>query len=300
MASGYGNQLELVCKPREINDVASVISLRLTVGAFAVYLQLTAQESYIVDKHCWPSSRLTSFSFRESLLGSDESPDVFLALRKTIQGALLKYDELHTILCEIETRINDRSLVMLSRLPSVRTRIYPCDDTTSEVDHLIRRWQYQQRLTPLAELWRLRTLFGGVSEKALMCAFVAGLSENVRQLLRVGLRMEDLGLSQIPSRARAIITDERPVDALNTCLNVRGPGVWCPTVPPARRCYECGGPNHFARDCLARRQGAGSGKQNPPTRKRRWRRGSVVRAASRQGNEHRAEAAAPSFCLRGH
>ncbi|KRZ70968.1 hypothetical protein T10_8716 [Trichinella papuae] len=234
MASGYGNQLELVCKPREINDVASVISLRLTVGAFAVYLQLTAQESYIVDKHCWPSSRLTSFSFRESLLGSDESPD------------------------------------------------------------------YQQRLTPLAELWRLRTLFGGVSEKALMCAFVAGLSENVRQLLRVGLRMEDLGLSQIPSRARAIITDERPVDALNTCLNVRGPGVWCPTVPPARRCYECGGPNHFARDCLARRQGAGSGKQNPPTRKRRWRRGSVVRAASRQGNEHRAEAAAPSFCLRGH
>ncbi|KRZ01234.1 hypothetical protein T11_17316 [Trichinella zimbabwensis] len=185
MASGYGNQLELVCKLREINDVASVISLRLTVGAFAVYLQLTAQESYSVDKHCWPSSRLTSLwpnisSFRESLLGSDESPDVFLALRKTIQGVLLKYDELHTILCEIETRINDRPLVMvdyicgeaaltpahllisreLSRLLSVRTRIYRCDDTTSGVDHLIRRWQYQQRLAAMAELWRLRTLFG--------------------------------------------------------------------------------------------------------------------------------------------
>ncbi|KRX40420.1 hypothetical protein T05_810, partial [Trichinella murrelli] len=35
------------------------------------------------------------------------------ALRKTIRGALLKCDELHTVLCEIETRINDRPLVLM-------------------------------------------------------------------------------------------------------------------------------------------------------------------------------------------
>ncbi|KRY64892.1 hypothetical protein T11_9909, partial [Trichinella zimbabwensis] len=40
----------LVCKLREINDVASVISLRLTGGAFAVYLQLTSQERSSVEK----------------------------------------------------------------------------------------------------------------------------------------------------------------------------------------------------------------------------------------------------------
>ncbi|KRZ04078.1 hypothetical protein T11_4559 [Trichinella zimbabwensis] len=95
------------------------------------------------------------------------------ALRKTIRGALLKYDELHTVLCEIEARINDRPLVFmgddiageaaltpahflisreLSRLPSVSTGVYRRDDTPSGVHHLIRRWQYQQRLT--AQLWK--------------------------------------------------------------------------------------------------------------------------------------------------
>ncbi|KRZ83021.1 hypothetical protein T08_5899 [Trichinella sp. T8] len=113
----------------------------------------------------------------------------------------------------------------------------------------------------LAELRRLATLFGGVSEKALACAFVAGLPENVRQQLKVRSRMGYLGLSQILTRARAIITDERPVDAPNTCLSARGPGVQSPTAPPGQRCFECGGPNHFARDCLARRQGGDPGKR---------------------------------------
>ncbi|KRZ96781.1 Uncharacterized protein T08_13947 [Trichinella sp. T8] len=35
------------------------------------------------------------------------------ALRKTIRGALLKCDELHTVLCEIEVRINDGPLVLM-------------------------------------------------------------------------------------------------------------------------------------------------------------------------------------------
>ncbi|KRY10067.1 hypothetical protein T12_5752 [Trichinella patagoniensis] len=94
------------------------------------------------------------------------------ALRKTIRGALLKYDELHTVLCEIEARINDRPLVLmgddiageaaltpahfligreLSRLLSLSAGIYRRDDT-SGVNHLIRRWRYQQRLT--SQLWK--------------------------------------------------------------------------------------------------------------------------------------------------
>ncbi|KRZ02453.1 hypothetical protein T11_13126, partial [Trichinella zimbabwensis] len=95
------------------------------------------------------------------------------ALRKTIRGALLKYDELHTVLCEIEARINDRPLVFmgddiageaaltpahfligreLSRLPSVTMEGYRCNNTASGVNHLVRRWRYQQRLT--TQLWR--------------------------------------------------------------------------------------------------------------------------------------------------
>ncbi|KRY93010.1 hypothetical protein T4D_12099 [Trichinella pseudospiralis] len=209
-------KVELVCKLRDNSDVASVIPLRLTGGAFAVYLQLNSQERSSIDKFkeallaAFPADPFVAYDqFVSRKLGPDESPDVFLA-----------------------------------------------------------------------ELRRLATLFGGISEKALACAFVAGLPENVRQLLRAGSRMEDLGLNQILTRARVIITDERPVDAPNACLSARGSDVRGSTAPPGQRCFECGGPNHFARDCLARRQGGDPGRQNPPTRNRRGRRRGAVNSAS--------------------
>ncbi|KRY07275.1 hypothetical protein T12_10942 [Trichinella patagoniensis] len=40
----------------------------------------------------------------------------------------------------------------LSRLPSVNTGVYRRDDTPSGVNHLIKRWRHQQRLT--AQLWK--------------------------------------------------------------------------------------------------------------------------------------------------
>ncbi|KRX80125.1 hypothetical protein T06_4700 [Trichinella sp. T6] len=181
-------KVELVCKIRDISDVASVIPLRLTGGAFAVYLQLNAQERSSIDKV--KEALLAAFAadtcvaydqFVSRKLGPDESPDVFLA-----------------------------------------------------------------------ELRRLATLFGGVSEKPLACAFVAGLPEN-----RLG----------------------------------------SPPAPPGQRCFECGGPNHFARDCLARRQDGDPGRQNPLTRNRRGRRRGVVSAASHQRNELGTEASAQAFLL---
>ncbi|KRZ11570.1 hypothetical protein T4B_2566 [Trichinella pseudospiralis] len=146
-------KVELVCKLRDISDVASVIPLRMTGGAFALYLQLNAQDRSSIDK------------VKEALLAAFPA-DPFVA-----------YDQF------------------------VSRKLGPNEF--------------------LAELRRLATLFGGVSEKALACAFVADLPENVRQLLRAGSRMEDLGLSQILTRVRAIITDERPVDEPNTCLSAR-------------------------------------------------------------------------------
>ncbi|KRZ50123.1 hypothetical protein T02_1604 [Trichinella nativa] len=140
-------KVELVCKLRDISDVASVIPLRLTGGAFAAYLQLNAQERSSIDK------------VKEALLAAFAA-DTFVA-----------YDQF------------------------VSRKLIP--DESPDVF--------------LAELRRLATLFGGVSEKPLACAFVAGLPEN-------------------------------------------GPGERSPTAPPGQRCFECGGPNHFARDCLARRQ----------------------------------------------
>ena len=60
----------------------------------------------------------------------------------------------------------------------------------------------------LADLRRLASLFGGVSDTALACAFVAGLPDSVRQILRAGSRMESLSLIQLLTRARSIMADD--------------------------------------------------------------------------------------------
>ncbi|KAF0298969.1 hypothetical protein FJT64_003672 [Amphibalanus amphitrite] len=54
----------------------------------------------------------------------------------------------------------------------------------------------------LADLRRLAALFGGVPERALACAFVAGLPDSVRQMIRAGCRADGLDLSSVLARAR--------------------------------------------------------------------------------------------------
>ncbi|KFD47059.1 hypothetical protein M513_12047 [Trichuris suis] len=50
----------------------------------------------------------------------------------------------------------------------------------------------------LSELRKLASLFGGISEKGMMCAFISGLPGSVRQILRASLRLQELSLSQDP------------------------------------------------------------------------------------------------------
>lgn len=70
----------------------------------------------------------------------------------------------------------------------------------------------------LAELRRLAFLICGVSNKVLVCAFVAWLPEDVRQLLRAGSRMEALNLDQVLPRARTMIRNERVPGSSAACL----------------------------------------------------------------------------------
>ena len=110
----------------------------------------------------------------------------------------------------------------------------------------------------LAELRRLAVPFGGLPDKALVCAFVAGLPESVKQLLRAGSRIDELSLIQILARARAVLTDESGVAAVTTPASaVRGnAGVQERAVPATQlRCYACNEINHLARDCLLRQRG---------------------------------------------
>ena len=189
-------KLELICKLREIDDVASVIPLRLSGGACEVYLQLAEADRKKAEKI--KEALLAAFAvdplvayeqFVGRKLQAGESPDVFLA-----------------------------------------------------------------------DLRRPASLFGGMSDKGLACAFVAGLPESVRQLLRAGSRMETLDLGQILTRARAVIQDDGPLSVREVCLGAKGLGAKVSSAAPGQRCYVCNGLNHLARDCLARHQDSSFGR----------------------------------------
>ena len=93
----------------------------------------------------------------------------------------------------------------------------------------------------------------------LACAFVAVLSDTVRQLLRVGSRMDELSHAHILTRARAVLTDEVGVAAAVSTMTIIGAdaSVKRAGVTSGLLCFQCNQHNHLARDCLLRRKGRG-------------------------------------------
>lgn len=125
----------------------------------------------------------------------------------------------------------------------------------------------------LADLRRLATLFGGLPDRALACAFVAGLPDTVRQTIRAGSKAEGLDLTTILARTRAVLSDER-VSAAAVLRQVAAPASDQRPVPPRSRppraprqlrCWACGEPGHVAARCQQRPgNGAGEDGSAPP------------------------------------
>lgn len=160
----------------------------------------------------------------------------------------------------------------------------------------------------VAELQQLATLFGGMSEEGLCCAFIAGLPDAVKHVLKAGARVDSLSLGELADRARAVLREESDAAAMLA-------GARRPVAPPSggggrRRgpCFTCGETSHIARDCpRVRRMGddqrqpaAGRGFRPTPVRGgelpavqcyrcRAW--GHI---AARCPNEEREEARAPA------
>ncbi len=185
-------RVELVCNLRGLSKPETVIPLRLTGGAFAVYQELS------------PSDKRDPAKVKGALITSFGT-DSFAAYEQFVARRLLPHESVDVF---------------------------------------------------LAHLRQLATQFGGVSERALTCAFVAGLPDEVRQTLRASSRMESLTLVEILSRARAIMVDGHLPAAAAARLTSSRRG-----VGPPRLCYECHQPNHLARDCFLRRRGiSGDGR----------------------------------------
>ena len=120
----------------------------------------------------------------------------------------------------------------------------------------------------LADLRRLATLYGGVPDRALACAFIAGLPDAVRSTIRAGTRAEALELASILARARAVLSDQRVSLAAAVTrgktekVDHRGP-----TKQPLKRqpprCWTCGCAGHISRKCPNARETASAQAPSP-------------------------------------
>ena len=175
---------DFVCNLRGIVHLESVIPLRLTGGAFAVYQQLPdadKRDSGKITKALRTAFAVDSFTAYEQFVGRrlqpGETVDVFLA-----------------------------------------------------------------------ELRRLAVPFGGLSDKMLACAFVAGLPDTVKQLLGSGSRMDELPLSHILRRARdCLLRRKSRGDSYGGHGRGAGRG--------SARCYRYDGLGHFASWCQGNENG---------------------------------------------
>ena len=61
------------------------------------------------------------------------------------------------------------------------------------------------------------TQFGGMTERGLVCAFIAGLPEHAKKLFQTTTRVDDLPRSEILARARAILNDSFTAAQLQRC-----------------------------------------------------------------------------------
>lgn len=141
----------------------------------------------------------------------------------------------------------------------------------------------------LADLRRLAVLFGGMPDTSLACAFVAGLPEAARRTLRASSRIESMDIDQILSRARAVLVEEGNSGAIGAGIVPRCACAGKEIEAVAVTCHSCGQPNHYARDCLTRREGRS--RRNSIRCFRCGRQGHV--ASSCQGNAIREAVSAP-------
>ena len=110
----------------------------------------------------------------------------------------------------------------------------------------------------MADLRRLAELFGGIPDAGLSCAFVAGLPDSARHVLRAGSRLEEMDTNQILTRARAVLAEENlGAGAASVCNQHRATSTTAGVL-----CRACNQPNHYAHSCLARRGWRRGGRGN--------------------------------------
>ena len=215
-------------------------------------------------------------------------------------GDVVDWLEKLSLVCELQTPAANEALVIPLRLEGGASSVYRqilVEDRKSaeKVKAALKRAfaadkfaAYEsfteRRLTDgesvdvyLADLQRLSSLFGGLSNEGLSCAFVAGLPESTKQLLLAGARMESLSLTEITDRARAILRDEAGGSGFSAAVRQAGRAMASSGAPHSKapqhregpkrlnrdrrgiRCFCCEGWGHIAAQCPSK--GAGNAER---------------------------------------
>ena len=141
-AAEWFEKADLVCRLRNVKDLTTIVPLRLTRDAFAVYQQL----------------------------GDSEKKDI-----KKVKGALYS--------------------------------AFAVDQFTAHELFMVRRLKSDEVVDVyLADLRHLSSLFGGVSDTALSCAFVAGYQTLSASCF--GTCLEAIKLNQVLDRVRVLLREE--------------------------------------------------------------------------------------------
>lgn len=104
----------------------------------------------------------------------------------------------------------------------------------------------------LADIEKLAFGCGISGELPLKCAFVRGLPESVRHVLRANSKLDDLSLEQILDRARVILTDNHRSTHTGSvmCAVSSSPS----PLHHQLRCFNCDEIGHLARQCVKVKQ----------------------------------------------
>ena len=103
----------------------------------------------------------------------------------------------------------------------------------------------------LADLRRLVESMGQTSpEPLLKCSFVAGLPADVANQLKATAAVEDMGLNELVTRARSVLSTASNSNSSFVCSTVRQPV----TVNKTVRCFTCSGNGHVSRECPTGKQ----------------------------------------------
>lgn len=114
----------------------------------------------------------------------------------------------------------------------------------------VRRWREGESVDGyLAALRKLARLCGGASDSMIMAAFVSGLPERVKSVMRASIGSDHLTLAAALSQARQIIK-RMGIEKADKCLVVVGDQGERPRLNGP--CFVCGKQGHLRRNCPER------------------------------------------------